>query len=476
MSISMEMIKRLTRNEPFCYILGMGITLRGLKEKIGAGISRIRRERRTEEKPAETIHTPRLSEEAGALLEKLSSELGPRPAASAASRGAARRIGEVFSSFTDDVTFTTGRIIPGIYRWMLAAGIAALTLSFIFLLLGLPFISAALSVFFVISLAGEMGKGRNPLRRFFPSSDAANVHAVMEPEEDAERTVILSAHHDSAAVSRDNKSRFLSAHTAAAGFALFIILSVTEMVIELFQGKLLSIGLPSLPMGVLIMLSFLAAVIPSLSIVCRKDEYSPGAGDNLSGVVSVAVLGKYFAAKKKAGNGLRTTRLVFVSFDGEECGAQGSALWYRDNSHILINPVNINFDGLYKEDDLVFLSQDGNGLVPLSPELAAKCSLISNGMGYRISVGKLGFLGGETDAVSAAGAGIPATTITAMAPGVVTPAHTSDDTPDKVSHEALSRAMSAAIKLIEDGDGQEETEAETDSLLENGKKYRLSRY
>ena len=138
--------------------------------------------------------------------------------------------------------------------------------------------------------------------------------------------------------------------------------------------------------------------------------------------------------------------------------------------------MNINFDGLYNEEDLAFLSSDGNGFVPLSASLASRCSLLSIEMGYGIQTGKLGLLGGSTDAASAAAAGIDATTLTSMAKNRETPAHTEEDTPDKVSQEALSMAMSVAIKLINEIDSKDEEEEAAPSILDSGRKYRLSRY
>ena len=63
-----------------------------------------------------------------------------------------------------------------------------------------------------------------------------------------------------------------------------------------------------------------------------------------------------------------------------------------------------------------------------------------------------------------------------MASGKENPAHTADDTPDKVSPEALSIALSTAIKIVDEMDGKDEKEEEVAGLLENGRKYRLSRY
>ena len=124
----------------------------------------------------------------------------------------------------------------------------------------------------------------------------------------------------------------------------------------------------------------------------------------------------------------------------------------------------------------MFLSRDGNGFIPLSESLASRCSSIASSMGYRIPVGRIGVFGGETDAASAADASLEAVTLTAMAPGTHTPAHSMDDTADKVSEEALSRAIAIAIRLAEEIDGKKEEREEEPALLSAERKYKLSRY
>ena len=173
---------------------------------------------------------------------------------------------------------------------------------------------------------------------------------------------------------------------------------------------------------------------------------------------------------------MSSTRLVFASFDGEECGTAGSLGWFSSNTHLL-SPKSyvLNFDGLYREEDMVFLARDGNGLIPLSFPLASRCSRIASSMGYHIGVGKLGFLGGETDAASASAMGIPAVTLTSMAPGTDTPAHSEDDTCDKISEEAIAEAISIAIKLVSEID-EEDKKPSSGSYLDSGKHYKLSKY
>ena len=456
----------------------MGRGIKGFIGKLRDSVRKLSGRGVEESSPAEEVHAPRLSDEAAELLQSLCGDLGPRPAASEMSAKAAERIRDEFMAFSEDTAITSGRIVPGRQRWMLLSLMVSAVLVLIFSFAGLPYLSMIPGLLYLSSFFSSLRRRSSFLDRLFPSSEAVSVHAVIEPYGSVERTLILSAHHDSAPVPGKRSgilSRF-SIQSAAISFAILLASSAMQCMTELFQGRFPRPNMPPLLFLLVSAASFAAVVVSFVSVYSRNERYSPGAGDNLSGVAAISALGRHFSREKKSGRGLGTTRLVFVSFDGEECGAAGSKVWIDENRNLLVNPVMLNFDGLYKPEDLVFLSSDGNGFIPLSSELAARCSALSDDMGYRIPVGRIGFFGGETDAAAAACAGIPATTLTAMPPGTETPAHTDDDTPDKVSPEALSRAISVAIKLAASIDRRAAEKKEDSGLFSDGRKYRLSRY
>ena len=432
-----------------------------------------------EKKDADVMIASNLSDDAYRMIEELEGELGPRPAATKESRRAARRIASIFEKYSDDVTITSARLYPSINKGFLIILVLLILLMFIFSLFRLPYISLVLLGVYLWGIAKEVRKEESFLRRFLSTNEGANVHAVIEPEDAVLRTVIFSAHHDSAEIIEKRKGldlhSFLSLYIPAASLCLMGITALVELIQMIVKLDFI----PGLSRALFIVLSLVALFSAAASVFMYfkvGSSYSPGAGDNLSGVSVVAELLRYFSFKKKKGEGLLNTRLIFVSFDGEECGAQGSAAWLSDNSYLLIDARMINFDGLYKADELAFLTQDGNGLVPLDSHLAAKCSSLASMMGHHVPTGKLGMLGGETDAVSAARCGIPATTLTSMKPELKTPAHSADDTSDKVEKDALAIAIAIGAKLAEDEDRVElKVEEERVPFLEDGKKYRLTK-
>ena len=345
---------------------------------------------------------------------------------------------------------------------MLRVAVAVSAVMSFFNILGLPWISLAVSLFYISQLGNELRKKQNRFRKFFVTSEAYNVHAVVEPEGECRNTVIFTAHHDSAEIRKKDKGVkgiLSSIVPMAVSYSALTILSLILLLIEMTRGSFF--GFPHYSIVILSIILLFPLLSAVFYLRSCSGKYSIGAGDNASGIAIITALLHYYSRQKADGQGLLSTRLVFVSFDGEECGREGSKLWYRDNAYLLQNAVNLNFDGLYREDDLAFLTMDGNGFVSLSSSLAFHCSAIASSMGYRTRTGKLGFLAGETDAASAALASVEATTLTAMAPGTSTPAHSAEDTPDKVSEEALSRAIAIGIRLAEEDGRKEEAKEDT---------------
>ena len=285
--------------------------LRDFGNKLKDSLGKLRREKKPEVIPEETIFAPKLSDECFSLLSSLFDELGPRPAASDASRNAARRIASQFEKFTDDVTVTTGKIIPDITKWHLVSLAVFSSVVFLFSFIGLPYIALPIAILFIIAISRDLAKKSNPLRRFFPSAVATNVHAVIEPEEEVYRTIIFSAHHDTASISGIDDAKMkavFSMNTALLGFLALSIVSLLSFIAEIFEGRLFRANIPDALIVILLFLSFLASLAAVYIISMSGKEYTGGAGDNLSGVAIVTTLGLYFSREKKVGRGMKNTR------------------------------------------------------------------------------------------------------------------------------------------------------------------------
>lgn len=419
--------------------------------------------------PDDALNPAVLAKKAYSYIEKLSM-IGDRPAASKASRRAANNISSIFEGFADSVRMVQVGIDPLLGTFWTKIIPLLMILSSFLVFLGLGYVSFILSALSGFELFLELVKGRSLLSRFMSRSVGQNVEAVIEAGEDAGRTVIFSSHLDSARLENRTEDKLPLGLTAASiTYNLFI--SFAFCAGELSRGVLLKPNIPSfLPFLAVIPSAFLSVMALVKAWNFYSSSYSPGCGDNLSGVGVSLALCEYFSRNKPS-----SVRLVFVSFDGEECCRQGSLAYYAEN-RFEGKVENINFDGLYRSGDLAIISGEAVDSGFVDDSLASVIGETAKAMGYPVKVGRLDMFSGATDASSARKYGIPAATITCMAPGVETPAHSKGDVLQAIETDTLEKALGIAIKYVNSIDAEEsrqETSARQDSLL-SGRKYKIS--
>lgn len=413
-------------------------------------------------------------------LKSMITEIGPRPAGSEQSRAAARKLSEDFKIYCDDTIITTHLTSPGRYYGTFKILALASPLLIFLCWIGLPYIALVCFAYIVYAFYKEFicynGIKTGSL---FPKKDITNVHATIEPQEEVTNTIIFSAHHDSAPIfkyDQSNKTQYgLSLYLPFAVFALTGLCVLTITILESFQHKLFHFNLPSLS-------SLIILIIFSLFQICYvklwsfvTETHSPGAGDNLVSSSTIVELAHYFAWKKRTNKGLKHTRLVFVSFDGEEVGLIGSKAWYDKYASTFVNPININIDAPFSESELSFLTKDANGLVELDNNLAVQLAEQAEKMGYQSKVGQIPFLGGATDATSAARHDIRATTLVGITldKSGSEPYHTINDTPEAVSEKMIERVISILIKFVENNSEEVKTTEKKVLLLNSDTKFNL---
>lgn len=431
----------------------------------------------------EALKSGRLAVLAFSRLEKLISTFGPRPAGSLESRSVARALAEDFRLYSDDSIITSFRDTPGKYYGYFRLIALASPLMLLLAFLGQPFISLVGFLYLSRSFYKEVILyKKTKLVSFFPKKDLTNVHAVIEPEEAVKSTIIFSSHHDSAPLFKyreDEKfSYFLSFYLpfilfSISGFFVFI-----HSIIKLFQLNLFGFDFPNLPMAVFIIVLLVFNIINYRLWFFVTKKHSPGSGDNLVSSCLLVEVAHYFFWKKQIDKGLKHTRLIFVSFDGEEVGLLGSKAWYDKYEKELINPININIDSLFNENELSLLIKDANGRTSLDKALAAKLAEIAEKMGYEAKVGSLPFLSGATDAASAANKGIRATSLIGIAldKSGKEPYHTENDLPSSLSLSMLEKVISILIKYVEkEHNDFDEEDSQTQLLLDTSKKLDIVR-
>ena len=408
-------------------------------------------------KDMETLKAGKLARLALELTGTLIKTHGPRPSGGKSALSVAEDLKQAYQSFCDearcdDEHFHTQaihiplKLMPILYPVLLAL-----------LWCGLPLTATIIAVLFFAISYSQSFLYKPILERWTKSVDGKNVWATIRPEGEARHTVIFSGHHDSARISTYSKEeKWEYAKNVLLPVVLFLLLvveSAVQLLTEIFTGKLLGVGLP--PVSLAIFLTLLTAGFP-LVLHLRSfytGESSPGAGDNLVSSAVTVELARYFDWKKRCGEPLSSTRLIFASFDGEEDGLLGSKAWFSRHKDFLSGDVvMLNFDCVFYADRLMFLEKDINGQQPLSCKLARRMVAIAKGMGYSAQSGSIPLFAGGTDAAEGARAGIEACSLVAvgwgdrMHPEVY---HTSDDTVDHIEEKAVEEALSLGIKLAE---------------------------
>ena len=180
---------------------------------------------------------------------------------------------------------------------------------------------------------------------------------------------------------------------------------------------------------------------------------TPGAGDNLVASVMALEALRQVAKNKKEGKGLKHTRVIAISFDAEEEGLRGAYAYAKAHRSELnaVPTYMYNIDCPYYLDDLFFLTTDINGSVKLSDNLAEKCRVTSERLGYKAVTKPIEFLTGGTDAAELAKIGVEATTMLAMPWGNSARApvyHTPDDTIEHVEKEVVQAGLEIFFSLL----------------------------
>ena len=283
---------------------------------------------------------------------------------------------------------------------------------------------------------------------FFPERTGYNVVGVLEPQEEVRRQVIACGHHDAAHIFNfleycPRAYPWLARAAMGLGLMAWAGTWLAVFRIASFEFAAIAVGLGA------------AAILPLWFFVSSR--ITPGAGDNLAGTGLVLATAEFYGEAARSGQGLRHTRLIFLSCDGEECGLAGSRAWIaRHWAELNSVPTEaIVIDTIYAADGLALLERDLNGLVPLDRALTARIRQLAQEKGYPVRLAGLPLGGGATDAAAFAGAGIPATCILDQAFDRITadwPYHTSRDTPDRVSVAALGRVLTVIVDYLRQRD------------------------
>jgi len=392
--------------------------------------------------------TKRDTDEALKFTAKIVEEFGPRLCGTDSCKKAAYHIRSEMERHCDSSGIEEFDVRPKAFLGFLKASVILYLASSLLLFLGY-LIPAALG--YTLSVVITLSQFVFYLQLFDPfykKKKGYNVYGIIEPEGKVKQQILISGHHDSAYIFNFfTRFRRLYRIRIILGF-----LPIDLAFIAAWCWVIMQYGFGSAPVfadflryGTLIAVVFTGQLYFFIS-----PEGSPGAGDNLIASAIALKIAEIFSRKKNRGRTpLKNTRLVFLSFDGEEAGLRGARAYAKKHKEELtsVPTYNFNLDSIYDINEIKFLLSDLNGFVRLSRGMVKECAEITGALGYTSRPYRMEFGAGATDAAELAKIGVEATTLIAMTIDLNDESfcyHTGQDTVDKIHPEAVE----AVLKIV----------------------------
>ncbi len=396
-----------------------------------------------------------MTQSAMSLTEEVTTKWSSRLAGSEACLAAGAYLEKEFSKFCDRSRMEEFDVHPAAFLGYIRINVALYVLGLVALLFSQFLIATALASLSLLITVLEFFYYKEFVDFLFAKKKGRNVVGEIDPEGEVHQQVIISAHHDSAYIFNfledDPASYNKKVLTGTLSMFGMFLLSWIMLLLDFF------LALPLTVYWVIVGLLSLA-LLPTLRMwFFYKNEGTPGAGDNMICTAIATEVVRHFADQKKAGQGLKHTKVVVASWDAEEAGLRGARAFAKRHKDELLNikTYNFNLECMYDHKELSLLVNDLNSFVPLSTDMVDEVTQVAKELGYDVSPSKFPLMAGGTDAAEFAKIGVEATTLAAMSwtkRGEDPAYHTTRDTIDAVDPIAVSRSIEMGIAYIRSKD------------------------
>ena len=399
------------------------------------------------------------------FIEKICEDIGPRESGTKEEILAGDEIEKELKKFCDDTfqeeyTSSPHAFLGGI-RYGAFLVFVAIVLYWMSLLIDLNIIildpiyngvflliSIGLIIFTVSYFILEVMKYYETYDFLFPKRKSKNIIGVINPTAEVQKTIIFSAHHDSAF--EFNTFYYLKRFGQIIINVGYISVGVVLIGVLLkFVFLLLSIEFTIL---FLILGIVFLCFTPIILVYILFHSYKPvlGAFDNLSGVSIVLGIGKYLKENKNESIFPKKTRVLLISFAGEESGLRGAKRYVRDHFEELKQngTIIVNMDSIAKKDTFIVLDKEPGIGTKHDPTIYEPIYELAKKINPKAKIATLSF--GATDAAAFSKKNIPAASLEGLdlekelAPYY----HTRYDAPDVVEKEALGQMTELCLKYL----------------------------
>lgn len=394
-----------------------------------------------------SINFDKMTDNVLAYTEELINKFGPRRAGSKACQDCADALHAELNGFADSTRTEEFGVHTGAFLGWIRIIVAFYAIGTVFLWLHMPLVTAVLLIVGILIMVFQFFLYKHTIDFLFPKKTGKNVVGIVEPEGEIKRQIIISGHHDSACVFNFFIHQpKMYALRVMGGIGILVVVFLLSLLSTIF-------GVSNILVSILAIIASIGALIVLQLWFFASSKCTPGAGDNLVASAMAVKALRQVADDKKAGNGLKHTRVIALSFDAEEEGLRGAYAFAKKNEEMLKSmPTYLyNIDCPYILKDMFFLTSDINGSVKMSEAFANECSASASKLGYETKVKPIAFLTGGTDAGELAKMGVEATTMMAMPWDNTERAavyHTPNDTIDAVERSAIKAGLEIFFDMV----------------------------
>ena len=288
----------------------------------------------------------------------------------------------------------------------------------------------------------------------FPKKESKNIIGSINPSSEIKKTIVFSAHHDSAY--EFNTFYYLKRfgqtiiNIGYGGVVLIFFAIILKMIFFILSREFL----------ILFLLFGIIFIVftPIIAIYVFFHSYHPvlGACDNLSGVAVVFGIGKFLFENKSNQNVYpKGTKVRLISFAGEESGLRGAKRYVEAHLKELTESrtIVVNMDSIAKKDKIIIHDKELGIGAKHNQEVFEHLLKIANDLNIKAKLTPLPF--GATDGAAFSKKRISAASIGGLnlkeelAPYY----HTREDKPEVVEKEALGQVLRICLEYLKFIDG-----------------------
>ncbi len=371
-------------------------------------------------------------------------EIGPRPSASPAEHRAQQYVAGLLAPVVDDVQLEAFSLAPKAFMGFVPIS-GALLLACVGVYWWWPPLALLCVAGAVVLLVGELVLYRQLVDPIFPRATSRNLVARIRPRGRVERVLLLGGHCDSAYEWRWHYLGPLPFRTIVGGTLLgaVVALGVTGASSLLEGGSAPRPGTAAAVWGLA-----MAAFSPCFLLVMAFSNFrraSPGANDNLTGVLLSVALAKFL---HDTGERLEHTEIRLLNTGAEEAGLRGAAAYAERHREELqaIPSLYVALDTFRDLDHMAVYHRDRNGTLRHHPDGASLLCAAAADAGYALPLRTLPL--GASDAAAFTSAGLRAIALVAMDPAPPRWYHTRLDTPELLDPSCLEAGLEVVLSLV----------------------------